>query len=110
MEKAKILSIIYEESDSIEKQGNRVSIERYLENGYYVKESRNGYWVLVKPVRVNVTLSNSYGTNTFNMKDDICNYYQRARISESLVERFKDDVAKGEINIYMNKEGCYLLE
>lgn len=110
MEKAKILSIIYEPSDSIEKQGKRSDIERYLKAGYYIKENRNGYWVLVKAAKLNVTLNNSFGTKSFNMKEDICDYYKKGRISENLADRFKQDARDEKISLYMNAEGCYSLK
>ena len=61
MEKAMVLSIEYQQSDSIETQGKRSDIDRYIKDGYYVKENRYGYWVLVKSAKLYVTLSNSYG-------------------------------------------------
>lgn len=109
MERAKIISIKYEPSDTIEKQGKRKDIEKYIKAGYYIKEDRNGYWVLVKSAQVSVTLSNSWGTKTFNMKESICSYYKKERISHSLVDKFKDDIAKNKVSIYMDNEGYYTL-
>lgn len=109
MEKANILSVMYQQSDSIEVQGKRNHIERYIKDGYYIKEGRNGYWVLVKAAKLNVTLRNSYFTRTFNMKADICNHYRKQRISKSLIERFTQDIKNEEISIYMDLEGNYLL-
>lgn len=109
MEKAMVLSIEYQQSDSIETQGKRSDIERYIKDGYYVKENRNGYWVLVKSAKLYVTLSNSYGSKTFNMKEDVCSYYGKARISNSLADRFGKDIKNEKIVIYMDAEGNYLI-
>lgn len=110
MEKATILSIMYEPSDSIEMQGKRRDVKKYLNAGYYTKEERNGYWVLVKTAQLNVTLNNSSCTRTFNMKADVCDYYGKSRISKSLINKFNQDIEDGEILIYMDLEGNYLLE
>ncbi len=66
MQKVEHVIVNYIESDKIETQGKRQEIQKYLDNGYYVKEDRNGYWVLVRTAKVQVTLTNSYGTKTFN--------------------------------------------
>jgi hypothetical protein len=41
MEKCEILSVQYEESDSIEIQGKQNEIDKYIKKGYYDKEERN---------------------------------------------------------------------
>ena len=110
MEKGSILSITYKPSDSIEMQGKRKDIEKYLNAGYYIKEDRNGYWVLVKAAQLNVTLNNSSCTRTYNMKADVCDYYGKKRISQSLTDRFTQDIEDGKTSIYMNSKGNYSLE
>lgn len=107
MEKATNLSISYEPSDTIEMQGKRSNIEKYLNLGYYVKEDRNGYWVLVKAAQLMVTLTNSSCTRTFNMKANVCDYYGKQRISQSLIEKFKKDIKEDKVSIYMDSEGSY---
>lgn len=110
MEKTKIISIEYEPSDTIERQGKRKDIDKYLKNGYYIKEDRNGYWVLVKAASLMVTLTNSSCTRTFNMKAEVCDYYGKTRISQSLVDRFRKDIDNGTITIDMDLEGNYSLK
>lgn len=106
----KFLNLIYQNSDSIEHQGNRDSIQRYLNNGYYIKESRNGYWVLVKPSKVLVTIGNESKRKTFNMKEDICNYYGRIRISQKLIKTFEEDAKKGKIKFTLDSDGSYTIK
>lgn len=107
MEKCSVIYLKYEPSDTIEKQGKRSSIEKYLKQGYYIKEERNGYWVLVKPAQVNIKISNSSGARTFNIKQDILELYKRDRISEKLIEKFEKDTQKEKICMYMDAEGNY---
>lgn len=110
MQKAQILSIDYEPSDSIEMQGKREKIEKYLKKGYYVKESRNGYWVLVRTARVIVTVSNTYGKKVLDLKGDILDYYGKSRISQATIQKFSNDINSGVISILVDAQGCYSLE
>lgn len=110
MEKAKIISIDYEASDTIVEQGKRKDIEKYLKNGYYIKEHRNGFWILVKTTRLIVTVCKSSQTRSFNMKEDICDYYGRTRISQSLVDRFRKDIADETISIFLDSQGNYEIQ
>ncbi len=92
-------------SDTIEVQGKREKIEKYLKKGYSVKEERNGYWVLVKKAKVWVTLTNSFCSKTFSMKSDILDYYGKQKISANLVEKFQKDINDGKISFSMDKDG-----
>lgn len=105
MEKVTNVVVEYEPSDTIEVQGKRDKIEKYLKRGYSVKEERNGYWVLIKNAKVWVTLTNSHCTKTFSMKTDILYYYGKQKISTNLVEKFQKDVNDGKITFTMDKKG-----
>lgn len=105
MEEVTNVIVNYEPSDNIEKQGKYEKIKKYEKLGYYIKEERNGYWVLVKAAKVLVTLTNSKCTHTFNMKSDILNYYGKQKISKNLVDTFRDDVGNGKIKFEMDEEG-----
>jgi len=59
MEKVTNVEISYEPSDRIIKQGKRSDIEKYLRQCYFIKEDRNGFWVLVKSLKLLATLTNS---------------------------------------------------
>ena len=110
MEKATFVNAFYIDSSTITHQGKRSSINRYLNKGYYIKENRNGYWVLTKPASVKVTLKDSDGElYHFNMKNDILEYYSRTRISQSLFTRFNKDATSGKIQFYM-EDGSYSFE
>lgn len=89
---------------TIEIQGNRQEIQKYLDDGYYIKEDRNGYWVLVKTAKVQAILTNSYGTKIFNVKDKMLSYYRRERITEKLVNQFQNDIYSGKIILKMNRD------
>lgn len=107
MEKAKIISINYEPSDTIQMQGKRKDTEKYCKAGYYRKEDRNGYFVLVKTARLIVVLASYSQTREFNMKEDVLDYYGKKRISPSLVDRFSKDICNGTISIFVDSHGNY---
>lgn len=110
MEKATFVSASYEKSSSITHQGNRSSIQRYLNNGYYVIEERNGFWILGKPATIMVSLRNSVGKiHIFNMKEDILGYYNKQRLSSTLFNSFINDAVTGKINFYM-EDGSYCIK
>lgn len=99
----------YVESSTIEMQGNRQSIDRYLNQGYQIKESRNGYWVLTKPAKVIVTINcGKNGIFTHDMKNDIVENYKRSRISKNLVDTFKKDFKKGVFSLIADETGFLL--
>lgn len=110
MEKAIILNVKYEKTKPIETQGNRESIKKYLKQGYRIKIERNGYWVLIKSPKVYVTIGNSLVTKTYNMKQEIKDYYEEGKISLKLANRFKRDVDNGKITIYMDSKGNYKIK
>lgn len=106
MEKVTNVEISYEASDRIVMQGKRSDIEKYLKQGYSIQEDRNGFWVLVKPLRLLATLTNTHGTKTFNVKGDVLQYYNRFKISENLIAIFRQDVNDGKIIFEMDKDCC----
>lgn len=53
------------------------------------------------------TLTNIHGTKTFNVKGDVLEYYNRIKISESLIEIFKKDVEDGNIIFEMDEDCCF---
>ena len=109
MFKAERIETQYVESSTIEMQGNRRSIDRYLKQGYQKKESRNGYWVLTKPAKVIVTINcGKNGIFTHNMKNDIVSIYGRSKISENLVDTFKKDFKKGVFSLIADETGFLL--
>lgn len=104
----KVLNVVitYEESARITIQGSRLDIEKYLKQGYRIQEDKNGFWVLVKPLRLLATLTNSYGTKSFDVKSDVLEYYHRQRISKNLIETFQKDVDSGKIIFEMDDDCC----
>jgi hypothetical protein len=104
-----VKAIEYRRSATIETQGTRDAIERYLKEGYHVKEKRNGYWVLIKKAKVIVTVESSTGTRSVSMKRDILDYYDKKRITEKQVEKFRQDIKKEKVAVCYDANGdCFI--
>lgn len=105
MEKATFVYATYEDSSSRTHHGSRKSIQRFIDNGYYVKEARNGFYVLVKPARIIAVFKDTNGElYHFDIKQDILEFYGKERISKSLFEKFQDDASKEVILFYLDDD------
>lgn len=102
-----VIAISYEKSESLEIQGKREEIEKYLDKGYGVKKKDNGYWLLVKSAQIIVTLSNGNIQKKFNIKEDILNHYGRKRMNKNLLEKFKQDIEAGLISLKLDSNESY---
>lgn len=103
MEKATNVIVTYDPSDNIKRQGKYEDIKKYLNRGYYIKEERNGFWILVKTSSLRVTLENSNGSNTFSVKDAVLRYYNRQKLTETLVNKFENDIRNNKITFEMSE-------
>lgn len=107
----KFVHALYEESDSLELQGTREKIEKYLRIGYYVKESRNGYWVLIKPAQVFVEVVNENSQYLrFSVKDIVLRLYNKRRISEKIFGKFIDDALNGKVKFYLTEQNELIIQ
>lgn len=109
MTQAFIVDYEYIPSETIEAQGKRREIKsRYP--GYKVQVEKNGYWVLTKLAKLEVTLSWGNGrTETFNMRSEILDLYGRQKATEKLLETFVKDVERGKYEILMDDYSCYTI-
>lgn len=106
MHKAKRIDVNYIPSSSIRHQGNRRSIDRYLKQGYKIQTNKNGFWVLVLPSQVFVTIyCDDQIEYTYEMKDSILRKYDRSKISNNLIDTFVDDFNNGKISINVDELG-----
>ena len=103
MEKATFVTADYIESCSLTIQGNHDSISLYLNDGFHVQKSERGFWILVKPCLVKVTLKTSTNEQrTFDMKQSLLEHYGRKKMSFNLYERFYNEASSGKIKFYIN--------
>jgi hypothetical protein len=111
MEKVECLKVEYEKaSEPEEVRGKYEDTKEYRNNGYYIKEDRNGYYLLIKPAQLNVTIRDSSCCTTHNMKEIVRKYYGRKCISKKLADKFEKDIKDKKINILINSQGDYSLE
>lgn len=108
--KCENIFIEYVPSDNIVMQGKRSAIQKYLNANYYIKEDRNGYWVLAKNAQVNVNVCSGKSAESIGMKRDILDFYGEKKISMNLVEKFEQDIKNGIVGIYKDKKGNYIIK
>ena len=104
--KVKFVNAEYIPSNSVEYQGKRSSINKYLAQGYYVKEERNGYWLLIRPAEIRATIKIDGKQKSFNIKAEVRDYYGKKRITQKLFYNFCNDAREGIIKFY--SDGNYL--
>ena len=110
MFKAEQIDVQYVSSSTIEHRENRQSIDRYLHQGYFIKISQNGYWVLLKPAQVVVTAyCGENGSFTYDMKSEILEKYDRSRISFGLIETFKNDFKNNALLVEADESGFKII-
>lgn len=109
MTQAFIVNYEYIPSETIETRGKRNEIRsRYP--GYKVKVEKNGYWILTKTAKLEVTLRWGNGrVETFNMRSEILDLYGKKKATERLLETFVKDVEKGKREIWMDDYSCYTI-
>ena len=112
IDKVKNWGIYYYESDTIVIQGSYNKVKKYLNNGYFIKEDRNGYWVLYKPTNVILSITDFNDKEYYlYLKQYILEYYNKERISKKLFEKFKKEMIENKellIKI-INDLSCYLI-
>lgn len=109
MEKCKNIDIWYTPSETLEVQGSYEKVQKICSrDGYTVKESRNGYWVLIKKSKVFIATNKN--SNPKNIKGEVLEYYKRSRISKSLVEKFAQDIKKEKVGIYIDEKSDYYIK
>lgn len=105
MKECKNINVWYTPSETVELQGTYEKIQKVCkQKGYSVKESRNGYWVLIKKAKVFITTDKD--SNPKNIKGEILEYYGKTKISKSLVEKFIQHIEKSKVGVYID-DNCY---
>ena len=106
----KFITAVYEESESLEKQGTRQSVQKYLKQGFKIQSEHNGFFVLTKPVRVRVVVSDDGKQFIRDMKGEILKYYDKLRMSQKLFETFMQDAQSNNIKFYFNRNDQLSIE
>lgn len=97
-------SLIYEESESRAVQGNyRLIADRYLKKGYQKIKEDHGNWIVQKPAEAKGIFSSPTGERIeCQIKNEICSFYGRKKISFELFERLKKDVKEEKVEVVCN--------
>ena len=99
----------YENSQCIQHQGNRASVQPYLRNGFRVKEERSGWWLLTKCSQAVAYLECPDGQRfTFDARAKLLTWYGGNRLTQAMVNRFVNDFYKGKLKIYVDERDFYI--
>lgn len=99
----------YVQSESIRIQGSTNKAYSYQRRGYVLLKNLNGYLILGKPAELRMTFEENNKRYTFNMKDDVCEIFNRQKISEALANKFIKDVEKGKFVVNIDPNGLYTI-
>ena len=85
------LNIVYIQSESMTVQGKKEEIYTKYDKEYHIQEQGrgNGNWLLTKPSDV---LVNGKSCRIF-----VLEYYKKSKLTEKLVNKFKEDINNGII-------------
>ena len=104
MEELTYICSYFERSATINHQGTRASIQRYLKDGFSIKQDRNGFWVLTKPSRAWFTFKNSSGELVrFDMRGKIMLHYGKQKFYEATYKRFVKELSDGTVKVCLDE-------
>ena len=104
-----VKTIKYEQSRNKFFQGNRDELQKLLNNGYYVVYGSNGSYRLARSAKA-ILIGNVNGQELFiNVKDLICEVYNKQRISEKLVYKFLNDIRNKKIKLDYNGQNIIVI-
>ena len=83
---------------TIEKQGTRRDIQKYLNQGYKIVYENNGYYVLSIPSSANVRYEVEDVERTECVKPLIRDYYNVERVTENRFNKFMQDYENNKFN------------
>ena len=93
MENFEKLNIVYIPSESMTVQGKKEEIYKKYGKEWHIQElgNGNGNWLLTKPSDLLV--------NGKSYRNFVLEYYKKSKLTEKLLEEFKNDIKNKKINL-----------
>ena len=112
MSKCKIINSRYIPSESIPFQGDWKKAQKYKDRGYNVRErgNGNGNWIATKPAQALFSLEHGDGKEEVNLTYEIKDFYGKTNMTESLSEKFENQVNEGQIGIYFSEDTGFIIK
>jgi len=98
---AKVISMKTYTPEIIIKSDDSKGFRKYLSQGYFVFDKKNGYWILRKNTKIMVTIEYEGTRFTINLRSAFRRYYGE-KVEQKWIELFQSDL---EANKVMLKEG-----
>ncbi|WP_236896773.1 hypothetical protein [Clostridium beijerinckii] len=112
MSECKIINSRYIKSESITFQGDWRKAQKYKDKGYNVKDlgKGNGNWIANKPAQTLSLLEHGDKKEEVNLAYEIKDFYDKRNMTESLFEKFTNQVNEGEVGIYFSEDNGFIIK
>ena len=98
---ARFLAIKAEKAKTKKISLNRSELENFLKQpenkGYVISKEKKKYVVLMKPTQYTLLILTSQGGKEVNAEKSILNFYQKRKLTSTLFDKFRSDLANGKI-------------
>ncbi|MDF2880267.1 MAG: hypothetical protein K0R54_824 [Clostridiaceae bacterium] len=112
MNVCKIVDSVYIPSESITFQGDWKKTQKYKDKGYKVKElgKGNGNWIATKPAQALFTLNCENENHKVNLTYEIKDYYDKKKMTETLFDKFVNEINKEKMTIYFSEGNEFIIK
>lgn len=112
MSECKIINSRYVSSESIPFQGNWKKAQKYRDKGYNVRDlgKGNGNWIATKPAQALFSLEHGTKVEEVDLRYEIKDFYDKRSMTESLFEKFENQVSGGEVEIHFSEDNGFIIK
>ncbi|AGY75881.1 hypothetical protein [Clostridium autoethanogenum] len=112
MSECKIINSRYISSESITFQGDWRKAQKYKDKGYNVKNlgKGNGNWIATKPAQTLFLLKHGDEKEEVDLRYEIKDFYDKKNMTESLFEKFRNQVNEEKIGIYFSEDNGFTIK
>lgn len=112
MSECKIINSRYIPSESISFQGDWRKAQKYKDKGYNVKDrgKGNGNWIATKTAQALFSLEHEDEKEEVDLTYKIKDFYGKTNMTESLSEKFHNQVNEGQIGIYFSEDNGLIIK
>lgn len=112
MSECKIINSMYSSSESITFQGDWRKAQKYKDKGYNVKDlgKGNGNWIATKPAQALFSLKHGDEKEEVDLTYEIKDFYDKKNMTESLFEKFRNQVNEEKIGIYFSEDNGFIIK
>lgn len=112
MSECKIIYSRYIQSESITFQGDWRKAQKYKDKGYNVRElgKGQGNWIATRLAQALFSLEHGDKREEVDLTYEIKDFYGKTNMTESLSEKFENQVNEGQIGIYFSEDNGFIIK